>query len=106
MTKQKCENCYHWCMCDLQYIIEDCQNCKYYKDKSLIVELPCIPIPIVLQNDENESDAYCPECGTNLSGYYPDCVMSVVPCFKCGAILDIGKSIKFSEWKKEREQNA
>lgn len=37
----KCENCYHYHMCDLQYRLEDYQECKYYKDKSLIIELPC-----------------------------------------------------------------
>ena len=37
----KCENCYHYHICDLQYRLEDYQECKYYKDKSLIVELPC-----------------------------------------------------------------
>lgn len=37
----KCENCYHYHTCDLQYRLEDYQECKYYKDKSLIIELPC-----------------------------------------------------------------
>lgn len=37
----KCENCYHFHMCDLQYRLEDYQYCKHFKDKSLIVELPC-----------------------------------------------------------------
>ena len=37
----KCENCYHYHMCDLQNRLEDYQDCKYFKDKSLIVELPC-----------------------------------------------------------------
>lgn len=37
----KCENCYHCHTCDLQYRLEDYQECKYYKDKSLIIELPC-----------------------------------------------------------------
>lgn len=36
-----CENCYHFHMCDLQYRLEEHQDCKHYKDKSLIVELPC-----------------------------------------------------------------
>ena len=37
----KCKNCYHYHTCDLQYRLEDYQECKYYKDKSLIIELPC-----------------------------------------------------------------
>lgn len=104
----KCENCYHYHMCDLQYRLEEHQDCKHYKDSSLIVELPCKPMPTVMQDGENESDVYCPECGTNLSGYYPDCEISVIPCFECGAILDNGKSITQSELTKlikERENH-
>ena len=37
----KCKNCYHYHTCDWQYRLEDYQECKYYKNKSLIVELPC-----------------------------------------------------------------
>lgn len=37
----KCEKCYHYHMCDLQYRLEEHQDCKHYKDESLIVELPC-----------------------------------------------------------------
>lgn len=36
-----CENCYHFHMCDLQYRLEEHQDCEHYKDKSLIIELPC-----------------------------------------------------------------
>lgn len=38
---RNCENCYHFHMCDLQYRLEEHQNCKHYKDKSLIIDLPC-----------------------------------------------------------------
>lgn len=38
---RNCENCYHYHMCDLQNRLEEEQDCKHYKDKSLIVELPC-----------------------------------------------------------------
>lgn len=37
----KCKSCYHFHMCDLQYRIEEDQECKHFKDDSLIVELPC-----------------------------------------------------------------
>lgn len=33
-----CENCYHFSMCDLQYRLEEHQDCKHYKDKSLLIE--------------------------------------------------------------------
>lgn len=38
---RNCKNCYHYHMCDLQNRLEDYQDCKYFKDKSLIIELPC-----------------------------------------------------------------
>lgn len=38
---ETCENCYHYHMCDLQNRLEDYQDCNHFKDKSLIVELPC-----------------------------------------------------------------
>lgn len=34
-----CGNCYHFHMCDLQYRLEEHQDCKHYKDKSLIIDL-------------------------------------------------------------------
>lgn len=38
---RNCENCYHYHMCDLQLRLEEEQDCNHFKDKSLIVELPC-----------------------------------------------------------------
>ena len=38
---RNCKNCYHFHMCDLQNRLEDYQDCKYFKDKSLIYEMPC-----------------------------------------------------------------
>ena len=37
LTMSKCENCYHYGF----YCIKNYGNCNHYKDKSLIVELPC-----------------------------------------------------------------
>lgn len=53
----KCENCYHYHMCDLQYRLEDYQECKYYKDKSLIIELPCKEIFEKI-GDSNSNEEY------------------------------------------------
>lgn len=36
----KCENCYHYVMC-LAAFCENKNICRFYKDKSLIAELPC-----------------------------------------------------------------
>lgn len=36
----KCENCYHHDIC-IFHGASGCERCMHYKDKSLIVELPC-----------------------------------------------------------------
>lgn len=36
----KCENCYHYDIC-IFHGASGCERCMQYKDKSLIVELPC-----------------------------------------------------------------
>lgn len=36
----KCENCYHFDIC-IFHGASGCERCMQYKDKSLIVELPC-----------------------------------------------------------------
>lgn len=38
---KNCKNCYHYHMCDLQYRLEEHQDCKHYKDESLIIDLSC-----------------------------------------------------------------
>lgn len=37
----KCENCYHRKVCIDNANYRNAENCRQYKDKSLIVELPC-----------------------------------------------------------------
>lgn len=37
----KCENCYHHDIC-IFHGASGCERCMQYKDKSLIVELPCM----------------------------------------------------------------
>ena len=32
----KCESCYHYHMCDLQYRLEENQECKHFEDKEYI----------------------------------------------------------------------
>lgn len=41
-NKLKCENCYHYDICNGRFDVEEygCR-CEDYKDKSLIIELPC-----------------------------------------------------------------
>ena len=61
------------------------------------------PFPVVLSEDENNSDVFCPFCETNLSGNYyggdyePP---KIVTCFGCGTWLDGTKAIT----KEEAEQ--
>lgn len=56
------------------------------------VVLPRKPRPLMRDSNTNNTDVYCPECGTNLSGYYGECSLPFVPCFNCGAILDTHKA--------------
>ena len=63
----KCENCYHYHTCDLQYRLEDYQECKYYKNKSLIVELPCRAsdkVYILIDESEKFGGTYIKEVST------------------------------------------
>lgn len=84
-----------------------CEDCKYFKDKSRYIELPCKPIPLMKDKNPFNSDVYCPYCGTNLSGYYGDEPQSIIQCFNCGEFLDSTKSVTLEEAEKalkEREQ--
>ncbi len=56
------------------------------------VVLPGKPRPLMRDSNPNNTDVYCPECGTNLSGYYGECSLPFVPCFNCGEILDTRKA--------------
>lgn len=58
------------------------------------------PFPVVLSEDENNSDVFCPFCDTDLSGHYyggdyePP---KIVTCFGCGTWLDGTKAITKEE---------
>lgn len=52
------------------------------------VILPYAPRPMLKDRNPNNLDVYCPECGTNLSGYYGEERLPIVTCFFCGEILD------------------
>ena len=52
------------------------------------VVLPYTPRPMLKDRNPYNTDVYCPECGTNLSGYYGDEPLPIVTCFNCGEILD------------------
>lgn len=52
------------------------------------VILPYRPRPMLKDRNPHNMDVYCPECGTNLSGYYGDEPLPIVTCFNCGEILD------------------
>ena len=65
-----------------------------------IMALPYKPFPVVLSEDENNSDVFCPFCDTDLSGNYyggdyePP---KIVSCFGCGTWLDATKAITKEE---------
>lgn len=65
-----------------------------------VMALPYKPFPVVLSEDENNSDVFCPFCDTDLSGNYyggdyePP---KIVSCFGCGTWLDGTKAITKEE---------
>ena len=65
---------------------------------------PCKPIPLMKDKNPLNSDVYCPNCGTNLSGYYGDEPLSVIQCFNCGELLNNTKSITREEAEKALER--
>ncbi len=56
------------------------------------VVLPYQPRPLLKDRNPFNMDVYCPECGTNLSGYYGEDSLPIVTCFNCGEILDAHKT--------------
>lgn len=71
-----------------------------------VMVLPYKPFPVVLSEDENNSDVFCPFCDTNLSGHYyggdyePP---KIVTCFGCGTWLNGTKAITKEEATKLKE---
>ena len=57
------------------------------------VILPHPPRPMLKDSNPYNTDVYCPECGTNLSGYYGGESLPLVTCFNCGEILDPFKAV-------------
>lgn len=98
-----CHDCMHkyCCKYDRFFGFDDVENkCNYFKKEDNFIELPYNPFPVVLSDDENNSDVYCPFCSTNLSGHYyggdyesPQ----IVPCFECGTWLNGAKAITKEE---------
>jgi|GEM_PF-6466671 len=75
----------------------------YLLENGVIVPL-YKPFPVVLSEDENNSDVFCPFCDTDLSGHYYGGEYEppkIVPCFECGTWLDGTKAIT----KEEAEQS-
>lgn len=67
------------------------------------VELPYPPRPMMKDKNPFNTDVYCPECGTNLSGYYGDDPLPIVTCFNCGDILDPYKATTWTSGEKENQ---
>lgn len=64
------------------------------------VELPYTPRPMLKDRNPFNTDVYCPECGTNLSGYYGGEPLPIVTCFNCGEILDPYKATTGTDGKR------
>ena len=68
-----------------------CVAIKCFVEQMPTVEaviLPYSPRPMLKDRNPHNTDVYCPECGTNLSGYYGEDPLPIVTCFNCGEILD------------------
>ena len=93
-----------------------CKDCKWEKEKDChaakvadyllendVIVLSYKPFPVVMSEDENSADVFCPFCETNLTGNYygrdyePP---KIITCFGCGTWLDGTKAIT----KEEAEQ--
>lgn len=82
-----------------EYWLENGEN-EFVYDTNAVIEsideqptvdaviLPYKPRPMLRDRNPNNLDVYCPECGTNLSGYYGEERLPIVICFFCGEILD------------------
>ena len=57
-------------------------------EKAYAVKLPHKPTPFLKDYNPHNTDAYCPECGTNLSGCYGGEPLPIVTCYVCGEIIN------------------
>ena len=67
------------------------------------VILPHPPRPMLKDSNPYNTDVYCPECGTNLSGYYGGEPLPLVTCFNCGEILDPFKAVTKMDGREDNE---
>lgn len=78
---------------------DDCSECREFSEladymlANGVIVLPCKPLPCERDRNPMNTDVYCPYCGTNISGCYPNCEIDIVPCIECGTLLDITKSV-------------
>ena len=75
-------------------------------EKAYVVKLLREPIPFLKDDNPHNTDAYCPNCGTDLSGYFGGEHLPIVTCFECGEIIDPYKAMtkdELAEWRKERQ---
>ena len=108
-----CKDCIHYNACSANGGLFNEKEttkemlCNHFKDKSLVLDLPCKPISVMSARDECNSDVYCPYCGTNLSGLYGEEPTEIIQCYNCGNFLDNTKVITIEAAEqalKEREQ--
>lgn len=77
---------------DIRKNIDHLRDLVKAEKEGRLVVLPYPPRPMLKDRNPFNTDVYCPECGTNLSGYYGDNPLPIVTCFNCGEILDPGKA--------------
>lgn len=93
----KCKDCLHNEVCEAYsprdtWATQHCaEGCVCFTDRSEWMKLPYKPMPLMGDKNPFNTDAYCPTCGENLSGYYGEEPLSVVQCYSCGEIIDTTK---------------
>ena len=107
--------------CPRFFTKEVCKGCEFDKGNECdvagreanyliannVITLPYKPFPVVLSEDENNSDVFCPFCETNLSGCYYGGdfeVPNIVTCYGCGTWIDGTKAITREEADKELQK--
>ena len=95
----------------IELIIESVRGCARHWAEVIadhllangVIVLLYKPFPLVMSEDENSADVFCPFCDTDLSGHYyggdyePP---KIIPCFECGTWLDGTKVITREEAEK------
>ena len=71
--------------------------CSCFSDRSEWLHLPNKPLPLLKDGNPCNTDVYCPYCGENMSGHYPESPLDIIACFNCGELIDLTKALTREE---------